>query len=94
MRYPEWTGDEPCRQVDPEAFFPSSFNAVTRAHRQLLTDLCNSCDSRQVCLMWALHHESEGWWAGTKPSERDLMRRQLGIRLDAPVIPLTDRRAA
>ena len=94
MRYPEWTGDELCRQVDPDAFFPSSFNAVTSKHRELLTSLCGDCTSRQVCFLWALHHESDGWWAGTTPAQRDELRRRMGIRLETPAIPITERRGA
>jgi hypothetical protein len=36
MNYPQWTGDEPCRQIDPEVFFPSSFNALRTKDKQLL----------------------------------------------------------
>lgn len=94
MNYPKWTGDEPCRQIDPEIFFPSSFMGLQGADKRLLVDMCNSCPSREPCLMWAVRHEAEGWWAGTTPNERKRMRRQLGIHLDTPTIPLADRRAA
>ena len=94
MRYPEWTGSEPCRQLDPELFFPVSFNALRSRDRVLMIELCNTCPSREPCLMWALHKEREGWWAGTTPTGRERLRRQMGIRLDVPTIPLSERRAA
>jgi hypothetical protein len=94
MNYPEWTGDEPCRQIDPDWFFPSSFHAIRSKEKDLLQEICNSCPSREPCLMWAIRHEVHGWWAGTTPYERDTLRRHMGIRLETPVIPLADRRAA
>jgi WhiB family redox-sensing transcriptional regulator len=94
MNYPEWTGDEPCRQIDPELFFPSSFNALRTKDKQLLKDMCASCPSQEPCLMWAIRSESEGWWAGTTPTDRKYLRRELGVYLQTPTIPITDRRAA
>lgn len=94
-RYPEYTGDEPCRQVDPEIFYPSTFNGVTRATRTLLDGMCNSCQMRDPCLMWALNHEDEGFWAGSTPEDRKRMRRHMGIKLQPPVVyPIPERKVA
>lgn len=90
--YPAYNGSEPCREVDPEIYYPSSFNAVTRATRALMDELCNACHVRDACLMWALHHEKDGYWAGTTPEDRHRLRRHMRITLDVPVIPLTERR--
>jgi len=59
-----------------------------------MNSLCNSCTSQQGCLMWALHHEREGYWAGTTPEDRHRLRRQMGIRLRVPGISDGDRRSA
>ena len=93
VAYPAYDGSEPCRQVDPEIYYPSSFNAMTRMTRALMDSLCNDCHARDACLMWALHHEREGYWAGTTPEDRYRLRRQMGISLDVPMIPITERRA-
>ena len=92
LDYPAFDGDEPCRQVDPELFYPSSFNAVTKQTRALMDSLCNDCHMREPCLMWALNHESEGFWAGTTPPDREKIRRKLKIKLQLPVIASTERR--
>lgn len=92
VAYPSYDGSEPCREVDPEIYYPSSFNAVRRTTRALMDQMCNACHAREACLMWALHHEREGYWAGTTPEDRHKLRRQLGIPLQVPVIPLTERR--
>lgn len=91
--YPAYDGSEPCREVDPEIYYPSTFNALKRSTRTLMDQLCNACHARDACLMWALHHEKEGYWAGTTPEDRIRMRRDLRIVLSVPVIPITERRA-
>ena len=92
VAFPAYDGSEPCRQVDPEIYYPSSFNAVTRMTRQLMDSLCNDCGMREPCLLWALHHEADGYWAGTTPADREKMRRHMRVSLNVPVIPLTERR--
>lgn len=91
--YPPYDGSEPCREVDPEIYYPSTFNAVKRSTRALMDQLCNACHARDACLMWALHHEKDGYWAGTTPEDRHRLRRAMGISLDVPVIPINERRA-
>lgn len=94
-RYPAYTGNEPCREVDPEIFYPSSFNALTNMTRALLNSMCNSCPMREPCLMWALHHEEEGFWGGSNPEERKRMRKRMGIKLKTPALyPIPERKVA
>lgn len=90
--YPAFDGSEPCRQVDPDLYYPSTFNAVPRMTRQLMDGLCNACHAREACLLWALHHERDGYWAGTTPEDRYRLRKQMRIQVQVPVIPLTERR--
>lgn len=92
VAYPSYDGHEPCRQVDPEIYYPSSFNAVKRQTRALMDSLCNDCHAHDACLLWALFHEDQGYWAGTTPPDRERMRRELGIKVSVPVIPITERR--
>lgn len=80
MDFPRYTGNEPCRQMDPELFFPVSFNTLGEKHRALLMRLCDECDSRPACLLWALRHENEGWWGGTTPHQREQLRKLLRIQ--------------
>lgn len=90
-RFPEFTGDEPCRQVDPELYFPDTFNALADSSRKLMEGMCKSrCAMREQCLDWALKHEAEGYWAGTSPADRERMRRQKGIRMQRILIPITE----
>jgi len=91
--YPTYDGSEPCRQVDPEIYYPSSFNAVRKTTRLMMDSMCNDCHAREACLSWALHHEREGYWAGTTPEDRYRLRRQMGIRLRVPGMSDSDGRA-
>lgn len=94
-RYPNYTGSEPCRQVDPEIFYPSTFNAVPGKTRALMNDMCNSCEMRDPCLLWALHHEEQGFWAGSTPEDRKRMRQRMGIKLQTPTLyPTPERKVA
>ena len=92
--FPAYDGSEPCRTVDPELYYPSSFNAVTSMTRALLNSLCHDCQAQPACLLWALHHEDQGFWAGTTPTDREKLRRDMGIKVSVPLIPITERRAA
>lgn len=91
--YPQFTGDEPCREIDPELFFPTSFINMRTKDRATLNDMCGACHMREPCLMWAVRHEDEGWWAGTTPADRMRLRKKLGVRLERVLIPITERRA-
>lgn len=70
--YPPVDGSEPCRQVDPDMFFPeSSSNIPVR----LAKALCADCDIRQECLAYALAYNVQGVWGGTTGKDRQEMRR-------------------
>ncbi len=70
--YPPVRGDEPCRQVPADVFFPDSGdNAGARA----AANLCRGCPVLLPCLTWAVAHEQHGVWAGTTPKQRAQLRR-------------------
>lgn len=72
--YPTLTGSEPCRQTDPDRWFPeqgqNDGTAVT---------LCRtSCPVLQECRRWTLanpHLTAVGIWGGMTRSERVAARR-------------------
>lgn len=75
--YPPVTGNEPCRQVPADVFFPEIGDDSRDLAR--VTDLCRGCPILLPCLAWAVKHERHGVWGGTTPRQRAEMRR-LGNR--------------
>lgn len=78
--YPKFTGNEPCRSTDPEAFYPEQWFP---RHEQTLRTICGSCDMVQECREWAIWKESDGYWGGLSPADRRMIRKQRGIVLNS-----------
>lgn len=90
MRYPQWSGAEPCRQVDPEIFYPTPTEASTPTLVALIKATCQACPTFQACRDWGLHHEEHGVWGGMLPSHRAMMRRAMGIELTPPTLSMNE----
>lgn len=80
MRYPAFTGDEPCTQFDPVMYYPSPTESNEREYKAVRA-LCSDCPMQTECLEWALHHERYGSWGGYTMYEINQMRSRRGIRL-------------
>jgi len=89
--YPAYDGNEPCRQVDPDIFYPVTFNGLAMSTKALLNSMCNDCHMREPCLSWAIGHEKEGYWAGTTPEDRMRLRKKLGVKLQSILPPFLGR---
>lgn len=76
--YPRFTGKEPCRSTDPEAFFPDNWSLE---HDKAVKEICEWCPMREPCAEWGLHYETDGYWGGLSPTERRRIRRKRGISL-------------
>lgn len=70
--YPPVDGTEPCRQVDPDMFFPESSSNIAP---NLAKELCADCHVSQECLAYALAHNWQGVWGGTTSKDREKLRR-------------------
>jgi WhiB family redox-sensing transcriptional regulator len=81
--YPEFDGSQPCRQVDPELFFPESGTPI---ESRMAKDMCSSCKFQAPCLRYALAFQVAGIWGGTTEGERRRIRRQAGI-VAVPLVP-------
>lgn len=67
-------------------FFPASPRTVEIiANEREAKRLCNSCDQKEMCLEYSLHHELYGIWGGVNESAREKLRRHRGIRVVTPV---------
>jgi hypothetical protein len=88
--YPVWTGNEPCRNTDPDIFFPDHEPARERV--AIIKSICARCASKHPCSAWAIEHEKQGWWGGLSPLERDAIRRSRNIIVSDPSEGMTLRR--
>lgn len=76
--YPRYTGKEPCRSTDPEAFFPEVYEPT---HYRTIQRICAGCEMREPCAEYAIWFESIGYWGGLSPRDRLRIRQQRGIRI-------------
>ncbi|MFE0453124.1 WhiB family transcriptional regulator [Streptomyces sp. NPDC058914] len=70
--YPQMTGAEPCRQTDPEEWFPE------HGHNATAVRLCGSCPLAADCRKWALANPtlaSDGIWGGLTRAQRHALLR-------------------
>jgi WhiB family redox-sensing transcriptional regulator len=77
--WPKFDGSQPCRQVDPDIFFPEKHNRNISARKAIeaAKAVCSTCKYQLDCLNYALSDsELKGIWAGTTEKDRALMRRR------------------
>lgn len=76
-----WRESALCAQTDPSIFFPENKGEHSREAKAI----CGACDVRESCLAYALRRPEWGIWGGTTATERQTLRRQLGIRLQPAI---------
>ena len=70
--YPRFKGDQPCAQVDSDAFFVRRIDDAEAARR-----ICGQCPYRVECAAYALRHPLiQGIWGGTTYYQREMLRRK------------------
>ncbi len=67
-----WMHRAECRASDLD-FIPTQ---ESRRHAASVTWLCDQCDVRTECLLYALLYRMEGYWGGTDTAQR----RKLSVR--------------
>jgi hypothetical protein len=78
LKYPRFTGAEPCAQVGTDLFFTPDNSIVYRDIREVKA-LCDACPMQGPCLEYALHVNVVGIWGGTTESQRRMIRRERNI---------------
>jgi WhiB family redox-sensing transcriptional regulator len=67
-----WMDRANCVGTDPEAWFPGKGGRVSGLQRQV----CQNCEVRGECLLYALAYSLGGIWGGTTERERRLLKRE------------------
>lgn len=76
--FPPVDGSQPCRDVDPELFFPKR-SEPDFSEPAIAT--CRRCPFLHECLAYALTNDVDGVWGGTTPAQRSALRDKHGITL-------------
>ena len=75
IKAPYFDGTQVCAQVDPDLFFYETRRE--KADRvPLAKSLCNTCEFKDPCLVYALEYDVDGVWGATTPNERALIRKE------------------
>jgi WhiB family redox-sensing transcriptional regulator len=71
----------PCRQEDPDLFFPIGDGEAFQPQINQAKAICFGCPVRSACLETALAaRDLDGVWGGTSPSERRALLAKRGSR--------------
>ena len=80
VKYPQYTGREPCRSTDPDAFYPDKHLPTLYVH---LKRICDPCEMLIQCREYAIASEDLGYWGGLGPGERRRIRQERGIKISS-----------
>lgn len=65
----------PCRDEDPELFFPEQYSLQYQGQIDEAKAACTDCPILLLCLDWAVQHtDLVGIWAATTPRDRRRIR--------------------
>lgn len=87
MRYPDFTGHEPCATIGPDFYYVEGRGQHSQTEWETMRSAClDRCFMLDECTQWSLHHEQFGFWAGMSEQDRRQLRRRLNIVLSDPVV--------
>jgi WhiB family redox-sensing transcriptional regulator len=73
----DWRHRGPCRDEDPETFFPIGSTGPAAVQIQQAKAICAACPVTAECLSWALDvGEDHGVWGGLSEHERRKLRQR------------------
>jgi WhiB family redox-sensing transcriptional regulator len=73
----DWRQQGPCRDEDPELFFPIGNTGPVLLQIEEAKAVCRRCPVMDICLNWALESGQDfGVWGGLSEDERRSMRRR------------------
>lgn len=93
QKYPEYDGTQHCASWNTELFYDEPRAINDKRYNDTLTMLravCVDCPFYNECLVWSLHHEKYGFWAGLTRKERDDIRKKKNIKFLDPVTNVYD----
>jgi WhiB family redox-sensing transcriptional regulator len=79
-----------CEGTETESWFPEHYNPEEEKY---LKRICNGCEAKSECLVYALEYEVTGIWGGTNAADRRRIRKTKGL-IAKPVLPEWERKRA
>ena len=70
----DFDGSQPCRQTDPDIFFPE--NGGNQYETRIAINICKTCKFINPCLEYALQTKAIGIWGGTTERQRRTLAKQ------------------
>ncbi|WP_210115468.1 WhiB family transcriptional regulator [Mycobacterium sp. DL99] len=68
-----WADEAPCKESDPEAWFPEKGGSAREAKA-----ICGTCPVKAPCLQWALDRDERfGIYGGATERDRRRMKKEL-----------------
>lgn len=77
---PKFDGSQHCHNIETDAFYPLSYSRREYQVR-MLDKVCKDCPFKRECLEYAVSHEPYGFWGGTTPPEREVIRKETKLGL-------------
>jgi len=95
FKFPDYDGTQSCAGSDTNYFYEFEAqselhvpfmeyktSATEREQLEYLTRICSQCNFMTKCFGYAVKHESQGFWGGTSPRQRQAIRKEYNILLD------------
>jgi WhiB family transcriptional regulator, redox-sensing transcriptional regulator len=72
--------------MDSSLFFPAARPDFGEKYTIEAKKICDACEVKSQCYMYALRYELHGFWGGTTPPERRRLRKAAGISVETPTV--------
>lgn len=82
LRRPDEFESPSCATVGGDYWFPElEAGGVTQAEAKVAKSICHSCPHKVECAEWGIYKEAHGIWGGLTNRDRQVIRRQRGIKI-------------
>lgn len=81
LRRPERFESPSCATVGGDFWFPESGDGGSVADAAYAKSICAGCPHRKECAEWGIYKEAHGIWGGLTIRDRQIVRRQRGIKI-------------
>lgn len=81
MREPRNYENPLCAEVGTDIYYPEDLVDGSQLAMRQAQRICGSCIHQAECAEWGIRHERYGIWGGLTVNQRDVIRRQRGLKV-------------